>query len=185
MTRKRRSKQEAELVKMQLADIMQDVFDNNGQLVTHDQLAKRHVLRNGSLTASEDVHQYSGAAVAYLRREKQYAIVPVTQSLDDYTGDPSDEKTVTNAIAGLGAGGPRIGWYQPIDKDDWLWVYYIGHLAKAGLFAVYHAGQQVENNKQLNSSATRARIAARSIATLPKPPELTETKVLAARLDDQ
>lgn len=185
MTRKRRTRKEAELVKMQLADIIQDVFDKNGQLVTHEVLARRHVLRNGSVTASEDVHQYGGAAVAYLRREHQYAIVPVTKGFDDYGGDPSDERVVTNAIAGLGAGGPRIGWYQPIDKDDWLWVYYIGHLAKAGLFAVYHAGQQVEDNKQLNSGATRARIAARSIAALPKPPTLAETKILTARIEDE
>jgi hypothetical protein len=108
MTRKRRNRKEAELVKMQLADIIQDVFDKNGQVITHEVLAKRHVMRNGSTTAAEDVQLYGGMADAHLRQHEQNAIVPITKSIDEYTGDPDDEKAITNAVAGLGAGGSRI-----------------------------------------------------------------------------
>jgi hypothetical protein len=124
-------------------------------------------------------------AVAHLRQHEQYAIVPITKSIDEYTGDPDDEKAITNAVAGLGAGGSRIGWYQPIDKDDWLWVYYIGHLARAGLGAVFHASQQVEDNKQLNSGTTRKEIAKRAVAGMERPPLLAEAKVLTARIEDR
>ena len=186
MTRKRRSRKDAELVKMQLADIIQDVFDKNGQIVTHEVLAKRHVLRNGSTTAAEDVQVYGGMAVAHLRQHDPfYAIVPITKAIEDYNGDPDNEPAIVNAVAGLGAGGSRIGWYQPVDKDDWLWVYYIGHLARSGLGGVFHATDQVDKNRQLNSGTTRKEIAKRAIDGMEKPPSLTETKVLTARIEDQ
>lgn len=182
MTRPRRTVKEIERIKLLLADIIEDEFLNNGQVITHDRLAKRHVSRNASTTAAEDVAQYGGAAVAYLRREKQFAIVPITGKMDDWVADPDVEQNITSAVAGLGAGGPRIGWYQPVDRDDWLWVYYIGHLARAGIAAVFHAGQQVEDNKQLNSGQTRGLIAARATDGLPLPPGKTEVKVLAERI---
>lgn len=183
MTRRKRTHKEAQLIKLQLADIIQDVFDKNGQLVTHEVLAKRHVMRNSSTSAEEDVRIYGGPAVVYLRNELNYAIVPVTASFYDYDGDPSDETVVANAVAGLGAGGARIGWYHPSDKDDWLWVYYVGHLGRAGVLAVFHAGDQIDKNPQLISAKGRARIAGRAIEGVPLPPGKTETKVLEARLE--
>ena len=183
MTRRKRTHKEAELIKLQLADIIQDTFDNNGPLITHKRLAERHVARNGSLSASDDVRMYGPAAVAYLRCEPHnYAIVPVTARFEDYTGDPKDETVIADAVAGLGAGGSRIGWYQPADKDDWLWVYYVGHLGRAGVHAVFHAAQQIENNPRLVSPKGRQLIAGRAISGLPVPPGKTETKVLEARL---
>ena len=182
MIRPRRTQKEAELIKLQLADIIEDVFEKNGQIVTHEVLAKRHVLRNGSVTAAEDVRLYGGAAVAYLRRDKHYAIVPITEAIEAYSGDPDDEQSIIDAVAGLGAGGSRIGWYQPTDRDDWLWVYYVGHLARGGLYAVFHAGRQIEDNKHLNSGQTRRLIAQRATEGMDKPPLLAESAVLTERV---
>ena len=181
MTRPRRTAKEIELVKMQLADIIEDEFTKNGQVVTHERLARRHVLRNGSVTAAEDVALYGGSAVAYLRREKRFAIVPITAKFPDWEADPEVEQNMVNAVAGLGAGGTRIGWYQPIDRDDWLWVYYIGHLAKAGVAAVFHAGQQIDKNTHLNTGKTRAAVADLATRGLPVPPGTAEVKVLQER----
>ena len=183
MTRPRRTRKEIERIKFLLADIVEDEFTTNGQVITHDRLAKRHVARNSSTTAAEDVAMYAGAAIAYLRREKHFAIVPITAKYDDWLADPDNEQSIVSAVAGLGAGGPRVGWYQPIDRDDWLWIYYIGHLARAGIAAVFHAGQQVEDNRQLNSSKTRSAIAARATDGLPIPPGSAEVRVLTERIE--
>lgn len=185
MTRRRRSPREAEAVKLKLGEIIKDWFDATGQVITHEQLAREHVTRNASLTAAEDVQLYGGNAVIHLRTEHNYAIVPVTASVLDFDGNPDDETIVANAVAGCGAGGSRIGWYQPADKDDWLWVYYIGHLGKAGVSAVFHATRQIDNNPQLTSARGRTLIAGRATAGLPVPPGKAETKVLTARLDDR
>ena len=184
MSRPKRSPKDIERIKFLLADIIEDEFVTNGQVITHERLAKRHVARNSSTTAAEDVALYGGAAVAWLRRDesKQLAIVPITGKFPDWVADPDNEDKITSAIDGLGAGGPRIGWYQPVDRDDWLWIYYIGHLAKAGVSAVFHAGEQVDHNKQLNTNQTRAKIAARATDGVPEPPGGTETKVLAKRI---
>ena len=168
---------------MQLVSIIRDTFDNNGQLITHDTLAREHVSRHASLTAYEDVQLYGGPAVVYLRNEENYAIVPVTAGIVDYAGDPSDEIEVANTVAGLGAGGARIGWYHPSDKDDWLWVYYVGHLGNSGVRAVFHAARQIDNNPMLISAKGRERIAGRAVLGVPVPPGKTETKVLEARLE--
>lgn len=184
MTRRRRTMKEAHVVKMQLAEIIKDTFDNNGQLITHDHLAREHVARNKSTRADEDVQVYGGPAVVYLRNEASYAIVPVTAGIAEFDGDPRDEVIVANAVAGLGAGGPRIGWYHPASKDDWLWVYYVGHLGRSGVHAVFHAAQQIDNNPHLITAKGRQLIAGQAVAGLPIPPGKTETKVLSARLDD-
>lgn len=182
MTRRRRTTKEINLVKLQLADIVQDTFDKNGQLITHGELAKRHVLRNLSTSADEDVALYGGLAVVYLRTDLNYAIVPVTANIATWTGDPANDEEIANTVAGLGAGGARIGWYHPASKDDWLWVFYIGHLASSGMAAVYHAGQQVEANAKLISAKGRTQIATLAVKALPAPPVKTEVKVLQARL---
>lgn len=183
MTRKRRTSKDINLVKLQLADIIQDTFDKNGQLITHDELARRHVLRNQTTTAAEDVARYGGLAVVYLRNELGYAIVPVTSLISHWAGDPATDVEISNTVAGLGAGGARIGWYHPSGKDDWLWVYYIGHLAGAGMSAVYHAGSQVDANRTLISAKGRTVIAEHATRGLPVPPGKAEVKVLEARLD--
>ena len=182
MTRRRRTSKDAARIKMELVEIIKDVFDTDGQLVTHEQLAREHVARHASLTAFEDVQLYGGPAVVYLRNHDNYAIVPVTASIAEWEGNPADEVAVANTVAGLGAGGARIGWYHPADKDDWLWVYYVGHLGSSGVRAVFHAAQQIDRNPQLISAKGRERIAGRAIAGLPIPPGKTETKVLSARL---
>jgi hypothetical protein len=185
MTRRRRTTKERQAIKLQLATIIRDIFDNNGQLVTHDQLAREHVSRNASLTAYEDVQQYGGPAVVHLRNDEYYAIVPVTDRINEWTGDSDDESVICNTVAGLGAGGSRIGWYHPMDKDDWLWVYYIGHLGSSAMSAVFHAAQQDTNNPRLLSAKGQRVVAARSIAGVPIPPGKVEAKVLQARLDTQ
>jgi len=184
MTRKRRSPKAAEQIKMQLVEIIKDTFDNNGQVITHGQLADEHVRRNASRNAEGDVHLYGGPAVVYLRRNEHYAIVPVTASVATWDGDPEDEVAVANTVAGLGAGGSRIGWYLPASKDDWLWIYYNGHLSGSGQAAVFWAGKVVDDNPQLISAKGRTRIAGRAIARLPIPPGKTEVKVLSARLGE-
>lgn len=192
MTRKRRSPREAHAITMQLADIIRDTFDTDGQIISHEQLAMEHVTRNKSRRADEDVQVYGGPAVVYLRREENYAIVPVTASIFEYNADdPEDEVAVANAVAGLGAGGPRIGWYHPASKDEWVWVYYIGHLGRAGVHAVYHAARQVDNNAHLISDSGRALITDRSIqksadgTDLLGPPGEQETLLLEERLDGE
>jgi hypothetical protein len=184
MTRRRRTAKEAHQVKMELAEIIKDIFDHNGQIITHEQLAREHVSRHASLTAFEDVQVYGGPAVVHLRNEENYAIVPVTASAEAFDGNPADEVEVANAVAGLGAGGARIGWYHPANKDDWLWIYYVGHLGRAGVHAVFHAAQQIDKNPQLISTKGRGLIAGQAVAGLPIPPGKTETKVLAARLGE-
>ncbi len=182
MTRKRRTRAEINQIKLLLADIIQDTFDKNGQVVTHAELARRHVLRNQSIAAEEEVALYGGLAVVYLRKELNYAIVPITGAIHEWTGDTDDEVDVLNTVAGLGAGGARAGWYHPTDRDDLLWVYYIGHLGRAGVWAVFHAAQQSASNPQLLSGKGQSQVAARALKGLPKPPEKTETKILEARL---
>lgn len=184
MTRRRRSPNDRKRIKLQLADIIRDTFDNDGQVITHEELAREHVSRNASLTAFEDVQQYGGPAVVYLRNEEHYAIVPVTERIAQWTGDTDDEQAIANTVAGLGAGGSRVGWYHPSDKDDWLWVYYIGHLGRAGISAVFHAARQSEDNPRLLSIRGQRAVAARATVGLPIPPGQTETKVLQARLED-
>lgn len=180
--RRKRSVKEAVLVKQQLADIIQDVFDNNGQVITHDELAKRHVRDNASLSAADDVQQYGGVAVALLRKDKNYAIVPVTGLIHSWTGSPANEEEIANTVAGLGAGGVRIGWYHPDSVDDWLWVFYIGHLTGSGTAAVFHAAKQVDNNPALISDNGQKRIAAKAAESLPVPAGDTEKKVLTATI---
>ena len=183
MTRRQRSPKEAATVRLQLSEIIKDLFDNNGPLVTNETLAIEHVSRNRSLTASEDVTIYGGPAVIHLREEKNYAIVPVTAALADYIDaeEPGDV-LIANAVAGLGAGGSRIGWYHPTSKDDLLWIAYVGHLGRAGAAAVFHAGQQGDKNPQLISGKGFKAIASRALDGLPVPPGQTERKVLTARL---
>lgn len=183
MTRKRRTRQQALETKAQLAAIIKDIFDNNGQVVTHDALAAEHVARHKSTTASEDVHLYGGPAVVHLRNAEHYAIVPITSRFSDYTGDPDDAKEICDAVAGLGAGGARVGWYHPADRDDWLWVYYIGFLANAGMHAVFHAAKQTDSNPRLLSAKGRRMVAGRSIAGIPIPPGGTEVKILTSRAE--
>ncbi len=182
MTRKRRTAKEAQQIKFQLADIIRDTFDNDGQVITHDELAREHVRRNGSVSAAEDVMLYGGPAVVHLRNDLNYAIVPITAKYEDFTEDFTEEQVVSNAVAGLGAGGPRIGWYHPSSKDDWLWIYYIGHLGNAGVMAVWHVAQRVDANPALISAKGRTRIAARAVDTLGSAGK-TEVKVLQARLE--
>lgn len=184
MTRKRRTAKAAAETKAALVAIIKDIFDNNGQVITHEELADEHVRRNASRTALEDVHLYGGPAVVFLRNHENYAIVPVTASIAAWEGDPDDEVAVANTVAGLGAGGARVGWYHPASKDDWLWIYYAGHLLGSGQAAVYHAAKQVDDNPQLISAKGRTRIAGRAIARLPIPPGKTEVKVLSARLGE-
>lgn len=183
MTRRRRSIKEAAAVKLQLAEIIKRQFDHNGQIITHDELAREHVARNGSVTAAEDVQVYGGPAVVYLRNEFSYAIVPITARIDDFDGEPRDEAVIADAVAGLGAGGPRVGWYHPTGQDDWLWVYYIGHLGRAGVAAVFHAAQQVDANPALITARGRARIAGRT-ALGDGAPGKTEARIINARLAD-
>ena len=180
MIRPRRTTKDIELLKLQLADIIEDEFTRH-QVISHERLAQRHMLRNSSTTALEDVAAYGDAAVVYLR-DNRLAIVPITGQLPAWQADSDNEEKIKNAVAGVGAGGPRVGWYKPVDRDDWLWVYYISHLARSGVAAVFHAGKQVEDNKHLNSSTTRAKIAARATGGLPLPPGLAETRVLAERV---
>ena len=184
MTRKRRTIAEARAVQMQLVDILRDLFDNNGPLVLHDPLADEHVSRNRSRSAADDVALYGGPAVVYLRNEENYAIVPVTAGFDDFDGDPQDEVVIANAVAGLGAGGPRVGWYHPSGKDDWLWVYYVGHLGRSGIHAIFHATRQMDQSPHLLSAKGRRLLAERTIAGLPVPPGKAETAVLTARIGD-
>jgi hypothetical protein len=183
MTRKRRTPKQAEAVKLQLAQIIRDLFDTNGQIVTHDELAAEHVSRNRSITAAEDVATYGGPAVVHLRNEMSYAIVPVTSKVYDFSPDTEVELVIANAVAGLGAGGPRIGWYHPTDRDDWLWVYYVGHLGRAGVAAVFHASRQADANPSLISAKGRGRIAGLSGDSLIAPGK-TETRILTERLGE-
>jgi hypothetical protein len=181
MTRKRRTAKQAQEIKAQLAEIIRDTFDNNGQVITHEWLAQEHVRRNASVSAIEEVMLYGGPAIVHLRRDLNYAIVPITAKFDDLITGQEDEQMIVNAVAGLGAGGSRIGWYHPADKDDWLWVYYIGHLGYAGIKAVFHAAQIVDSNPALISAKGRLQIANRSVDALGSAGK-TEVKVLEARL---
>lgn len=181
----RRSQQEAQRIKRLLADIVQDVFDNDGDVITHEQLAEAHVKRNLSRSADEDVRRYGGVAVALLRRDKNYAIVPITSHIANWTGNPANEEEVAATVAGLGSGGPRVGWYHPSSKDDWLWVFYVGHLSKSGTAAVFHAAKQVDDNPQLISARGRKEIAKRSAEALPVPAGRTERAVLTATVERQ
>jgi len=183
MTQRRRSPKEAAAIKQQLADIIQDTFDNNGQVITHDALAVEHVNRNKSRSADDDVARYGGVAVALLRKDKGYAIVPVTGLIATWTGNPANEEEVANTVAGLGAGGVRIGWYQPTGVDDWLWVFYIGHLTRSGAAAVFHAAQQVDAKPKLVSAKGHARLAQRTVDSLPVPAGKAEKKVLTATVN--
>lgn len=182
MIRKRRTAKEIEQLKLLLADIIQDTFDKNGQFISHEELARRHMLRNSSTRAAEEVAQYGALAVIYLRTSLDYAIVPVTAEIHNWTGDTDDEVKIANTVAGLRAGGSRVGWYHPASKDDWLWVYYVGHLASAGMHAIYHAAEQIDRNPKLISAEGRRRLAGRALRNLPVPPDKAETKMLEARL---
>ena len=184
MTRKRRTPKEAAATKAQLVEIIKDIFDNNGQVITHEQLADEHVRRNSSRTALEDVHLYGGPAVVYLRNSENYAVVPVTSKIASWNGDADDEVVIADTVAGLGAGGARVGWYHPGSKDDWLWIYYAGHLLNSGAKAVYHASKQVDDNPQYISARGKTLLAGRAIRGIPIPPGKTETKVLTARLGE-
>jgi hypothetical protein len=181
--RRKRTIKEAEAVKVALAEIIKDVFDSDGQVITHDELADAHVKRNLSRSADEDVALYGGVAAAMLRRDEGYAIVPVTAQIANWTGAPASEEEVANTVAGLGAGGPRIGWYHPASKDDWLWVFYIGHLIKSGVSSVFHGTEQMRRNPTLTSAKAQGQIAKKAAESLPAPASAVEKKVLAATND--
>ena len=175
MTSKRRSAHAAQHIREQLQDILRDLFRDDGPLVTHQALAEEHVKRNSSLSASDDVHRYGGLAVAHLRNDEDHAIVPVTASISDWDGSPASESDITDTIAGAGAGGPRIGWYQPTSQDDWLWAFYIGHLARSGMHLVFHAAKQTEANPALTGPTLMKTISGRSV---PPPPIGKDEKTL-------
>jgi hypothetical protein len=187
MTRRSRPWKDILKAKMQLVDIIKDRFDNDGQTITHDELARLHVAFNQSTRADEDVTLYGGPAVVYLRTEHAYAIVPITAKYAAFEAaseeDPNYWRMAADAVAGLGAGGPRNGWYQPTHQDDPLWLSYIGHLSKGGFQAVYHGLIQPADNPALSSPQGLARIA--TIATSKSSndsPKVPERKALEARL---
>jgi len=179
MSAKRRSPQEAAATRKQLQDIIRDLFKTNGQLVTHDMLAKEHVRVNSSVTASEDVRLYGGLAVVHLRQDEGFAIVPVTAIIHHYPGaDTASEAQKVDTVAGLGAGGPRIGWYQPTDADDPLWAYYLGHQAKSGMHLIFHAATQADKNPALTGPTLIDTVGKRALP--PAPAGESEKQVLAA-----
>ena len=185
MTAKRLSPKEAETIKKQLAAIITDHFDNNGQLITEIELAREHVRKNASLSAAFDVQQYGGVAITYLRSEFNYAIIPVTASVYAFASAMASPATVpakliADTVAGLGAGGTRLGWYQPTGIDDPLWIAYNGHLGKSGARAIYHAGIVMDGNKGLLSGAGLAKVAQKVTETLPIPPGNSEKVMLEA-----
>ena len=180
MSRKRISPKAAEGIKRQLADIIQNTFDKNGQFISAEDLAREHVRVNASTRAEADVAQYGGPAVIFLRKEQDYAIVPVTVQIGAFMAATTpDDKLVADTVAGLGAGGPRVGWYQPTGVDDPLWLAYVGHLALSGTAGVYWSGKQVDGNPALTSGAGVGKIAAVA-TTLPKPPGKAEKALLKA-----
>ena len=180
MTRRIRTNAEAKLAREQLESILRDMFQNNGPLVTHDALAKEHVRVNASVTAAEDVAQFGGSAINTLRREDGFAIVPVTSHIHAWTGTPSSEEEIADTIAGNGAGGARVGWYQPTTPDDWLYVYYIGHRVLSGMAAVFHASDNVNSNPTLQGPTMLPTLKKLSVDKLPAPASAVERPLLTA-----
>lgn len=181
MTQRRLSPKAAEQIKMSLAGIIKDTFDSNGQVITHEDLAIRHVAANQSIRAESEVQQYGGPAVVHLRNVEGYAIVPITGVADAVIGhsSPSDV-SVANAVAGCGAGGARVGWYHPTSEDDPLWITYIGHQTKSAAKFIFHTGVIMNDNPTLNGPQMMGKVGD-VMAALPKPPSEEERILLEAQ----
>lgn len=183
MTRKRLSPKEARTVTTQLAEIIKHQFDHNGQVITADALSIMHVKANASRRADEEVAQYGGPAVAMLRDQHSYAIVPITASAEAFLANPTTDPVAhANAVAGCGAGGARIGWYQPSGADDPLWVAYNGHLITSGAKAIWHVAKGMSHNPGLNGAKMIGSVRD-SMHQLETPPTAEERLLLEAQLN--
>lgn len=171
MTQKRRSPVQAHKTKVLLGQLMIDMLADT-QLITHEALAMAHVLRNKSRSADDDVAHYGGPAVVDLRREKGYALAPVTASFHRLTLDSLDS-AYADAVAGAGAGGPRIGWYLPSDEDDPIWKTYLGMRLDAAAAAIFWVAAHARDSesKGLLSPGGSQEIAARAAMSV-QPPQL-------------
>jgi hypothetical protein len=177
MTKAKVSHAQAIRIRKELAAIIKDHFDNDGAVITHDDLATAQVDRNKSRRADQDVKDYGPEAVTTLR-DQGYAIVPITARFP--AGDPTKSRDVNNAVAGAGSGGNRMGWYQPSDEDDPYWIAYVGHQGKSGVAMVFHASKQDANRPTLLSATGRKAVAEVSVDALPKAEPL-EQAVLSER----
>jgi hypothetical protein len=127
--------------------------------------------------ALAEVNAYGGLAVQSLR-DKGYVIIPVTASIHHWTGSPANDKEIADTVAGLGAGGSRVGWWHPATKDDWLFVWYGGHLLRSGTHAIWHVGQTLTVNSHLVGSGGMTKMT--ELAMPPAPPDAHEKQVLLA-----
>lgn len=175
--------QKRKVMVSQIYEITRDMLDES-DLATLLGIAQEHAKRNGSVRASEEMRSVIDIVIRTLREDGK-VIVPVTQTFvsDRLTNQiSSDDKPMSNYVAGAGRGGKTVALYSPKNEDDLLFIRHaIQQIATGGGKVKRTTDRVVSQNLQgqLSNEAGHRIMAERAKALQPTDP--TEVKRLASK----